>query len=136
MDAPVFLDTSGLYAVFDADDASHAVAAPAWRDLVASSAPLHTSSYVLVECTALLQRRLGVEAVEALATYVLPHVQVEWVDEQTHAQALAVLVSAGRRGLSLVDCTSFVIMRRLGIRTALTVDKHFAAQGFTLMPRA
>lgn len=66
MDEPVFLDTSGLYAVFDADGTAHPAAAEIWRGLVDSSAPLHTTSYVLVELIALLQRRLGLQAVEAL----------------------------------------------------------------------
>jgi predicted nucleic acid-binding protein len=44
---------------------------------------------------------------------------------------LSALLAAGRRHLSLVDCVSFVIMRRLGIRAYLGLDAHFAEQGFT-----
>ncbi len=135
MTAPIFLDTSGLYAVFDADDSTHPAVAEAWRTMVDSGAPLCTSSYVLVELTALLQRRLGLAAVEALATFVMPWVNVSWVDDRTHDQALAALLASGKRDLSLVDCASFVLMRRLGVRTALTVDRHFAGQGFTVVPK-
>lgn len=134
MSEPVFLDTSGLYAVFDGDDSSHQASAEAWNALLASEASLHTSNYVLVELTALLQRRLGSAAVEALAGYVLPWVRVEWVDERVHEQALAGLLAVRRRDLSLVDSASFVIMRRSGIRRALTVDRHFAQQGFEVIP--
>jgi len=132
---PVFLDTSGLYAVFDADDSTNPAVVEAWRTIVSSGAPLFTSSYVLVESTALLQRRLGLAAVEALATFVMPWVNVSWVDDRTHDQALAALLAAGKRDLSLVDCASFVLMRRLGVRTALTVDRHFAEQGFSVVPQ-
>jgi predicted nucleic acid-binding protein len=132
---PVFLDTSGLYAVFDGDDSTHPAVAEAWRTIVDSGAPLHTSGYALVELTALLQRRLGLAAVDALATFVLPWVNVSWVDDRVHDQALAALLAARKRDLSLVDCASFVLMRRLGIRTALTVDRHFAEQGFTVVPK-
>ncbi len=53
-----------------------------------------------------------------------------------YEQALAGLLAARRRDLSLVDSASFVLMRRLGIRRALTVDKHFAEQGFDIVPPA
>ncbi len=134
MKDPVFLDTSGLYAVFDGDDSTHPAAAEAWRTIVASGASLHTSSYVLVELAALLQRRLGPVAVDALGTFVMPWVQVAWIDERIHDQALAALLAVGKRDLSLVDCASFVLMRRLGVRRVLTADRHFAEQGFTVVP--
>jgi predicted nucleic acid-binding protein len=132
----VFLDTSALYAVFDGDDVGHSAAARAWDELLRSDASLHTSSYVLVELTALLHRRLGVVAVDALATHVMPWVNVLWTDESIHAQAMAGLLAAGRRDLTLVDCESFALMRKLGLRRAFTLDKHFAEQGFTELPSA
>ena len=134
MSGGVFLDTSGLYAVFDGDDVGHPAAARVWDELLRSDVALHMSSYVLVELTALLQRRLGVRAVDALATYVLPWVHVSWVDESLHAQALAGLLAAGRRELTLVDCAGFALMRKLGLRRAFTLDGHFAEQGFTVLP--
>ena len=76
MNEGVFLDTSAVYAIFDAGDASHEVAAGAWDSLLRSDTPLHTSNYVLVELTALLQSRLGMAAVDALEAYVLPWVEV------------------------------------------------------------
>jgi predicted nucleic acid-binding protein len=135
MSEAVFLDTSALYAVFDGDDALSASAGEAWRALLASEASLHTSNYVLVELTALLQRRLGTAAVDVFASYVLPHVNVVWVDDGVHARAMSALLGAGRRGVSLVDHTSFVIMRDRGVRTAFAVDEHFAKQGFDLLPQ-
>ena len=35
-----------------------------------------------------------------------------------------------------LDCVSFVVMRRLGLGTALALDHHFAEQGFAVKPAA
>jgi predicted nucleic acid-binding protein len=41
---------------------------------------------------------------------------------------------AGRRKVSLVDWTSFLVMRRRGISTAFALDSDFAAEGFEVIP--
>lgn len=89
---------------------------------------------MLVETTALAQRRLGLEAVRALRDDLVPVLRVAWVDEDLHATALTALVAAGRRSVSLVDHVSFELMRRRGVRRALALDRHFAEQGFELLP--
>ena len=61
----LFIDTSYLIAVENADDQYHKTAAKHWRDLLKSPRPLLTSSYVLVEVVILLNnRRLHSKAVE------------------------------------------------------------------------
>ena len=52
---------------------------------------------------------------------------------EVHAVAVSALLAADRRRLSLVDCCSFQIMRRLGIRQALAYDQHFAEHGFEVI---
>jgi predicted nucleic acid-binding protein len=129
-----FADTSALYAVLDRDDAQHAAAAHRWRTLLDSDVALVTSNYVALETVALCQHRLGVAAVAALVTDLLPVVTLEWVTAEDHRAALAALLTAARRDLSLVDCTSFELMRRLGLRDAFAFDRHFAEQGYTVVP--
>jgi predicted nucleic acid-binding protein len=126
----VFVDTSALLAVLDADDASHPRADASWRGLLASEHSLTTTSYVLVETFALAQHRLGLEAARTLHQDVLPALDVVWVGADIHAAAATALLTAGRRRLSLVDCVSFEVMRRGGIRQAFAFDRHFAEQGF------
>ena len=93
-----------------------------------------TSNYVLLETTALLQHRFGIEAVRLFQNDILPVVEAVWVDEAIHAQALSALLVANRRRLSLVDCSSFELMHRLGLELAFTFDPHFREQGFTVVP--
>ncbi|MCB2261971.1 MAG: hypothetical protein LGR52_03395 [Candidatus Thiosymbion ectosymbiont of Robbea hypermnestra] len=100
----------------------------------ASTTPLVTSNYVLVESFALIQARLGVDAVRAFNDAILPVVVCQWVTEEDHAAAVEAVLTSGRRGLSLVDCSSFRVMRRLGIHRAFAIDRHFREQGFDLLP--
>jgi predicted nucleic acid-binding protein len=129
-----FVDTSGLLALLSAGDRFHQQAYEAWVGWVRGDVPLVTSNYVLVETTALVQSRLGFNAVTALQTDILPVLHVEWVDVTLHQAAAAILVTIRQRELSLVDCTSFELMRRLGLHTIFGFDRHFAAQGFTCLP--
>jgi predicted nucleic acid-binding protein len=130
----VFIDTSALFAVMDADDGNHTRAAGVWRELIGSGQALVTTSYVLVESCALVQNRLGFEAVRGLCDDLVPVLTVEFVTSDIHRLGTAALLAASKRGLSLVDCVSFQTMRELGIRSAFTFDRHFREYGFTALP--
>ena len=122
--------------MLDADDLLHAAGARAWLRLLEERGGLHSTSYVLVETMALLQRRIGAEGPRTFVAEILPVVQVVWVDEGIHRSAQHALLVASRRDLSLVDCVSFEAMRRLGLTTAFSFDSHFSEQGFQLLPEA
>ena len=126
-----FVDTSAWFALLDADDQHHGAARKAWLAGLKANDTLVTSNYVVVETVALVQHRLGFDAVRAFWRDLLPLVEVEWVNSEEHVAAMAALMAAARRGLSLVDCTSFQIMEKLAIQTVLAFDRHFAEQGFT-----
>lgn len=129
-----FADTSALYAVLDADDEFHARAGEAWVSFLSEDATLVTTTYVLVETFALVQARLGMEAVRALSDQLLPAVRTVVATEEDHRGAVQALLAADRRDLSLVDCTSFLVMRRLGLRSVFTFDADFRNQGFEVVP--
>ncbi|MBI5015779.1 MAG: type II toxin-antitoxin system VapC family toxin [Deltaproteobacteria bacterium] len=130
----VFVDTSAFLALFDADDAGHERIRAQWTDLVHADSPLWCTSYVLVETCALLQSRLGLAALRLFDEDVLPVIAVHWVAQEEHREGMAAVLAAGRKNLSLVDCVSFAVMRARGTRTALTLDRHFVAQGFEIVP--
>ena len=127
----VFVDTSALFALLDADDAGHGLALPAWNGGVDECAGFVTTNYIVVETTALVQRRLGIHAVRTLIDEMLPMIDTMWVTDADHSTGLSLLLMAARRHLSLVDCVSFTVMRRMGIREYLGLDPHFEEQGFT-----
>ncbi|MBI2863198.1 MAG: PIN domain-containing protein [Chloroflexi bacterium] len=130
----MFVDTSALYAAINAGDASHQHAKAVWESVAQRRETLVTSNYVLLETIALLGRRLGLQAVRDFQTQFVPTLKVHWVDQSLHQLAMAAMITAGDRDLSLVDCVSFEVMRHLGLDMALTFDVHFARQGFRCLP--
>ena len=130
----VFVDTSAFYALLDRDDDNHERARSAWTEIVEAGTVAVTSSYVLVETAALLQSRLGLEAVRSFEDAIVPVLHVEYVPGDLHRLGMAALLVASRRRLSLVDCVSFEIMRRNGITSSFSFDSHFKEQGFRLVP--
>lgn len=122
-----FVDTSAVIALLDEDDQRHEQAAAEFRWL-AANAQLVTHNYVQLETVALARRRLGSEAVQRLADRIFPLMRTTWVDEATHASALAVHRLGGSP--SLVDQVSFRVMRREGITVVFAFDADFQAEGF------
>ena len=127
----VFVDTSALIAFLDAEDPAHGVCREAWRQAALDAEGPVTTDYVVVEAVAVAQRRWGLYAVRTLVGEYLPLIGVGSVSAEDRAAALSALLTAGRRHLSLVDCVSFTVMRRMGIREYLGLDPHFEEQGFT-----
>lgn len=130
----LFVDTSALLAVLDASDAGHPAAAEAWSDILDTDEELVTTSYVLVELYALVQRRLGLAALQTLDRDVYPLLHIVWVDAEPHRAGVAAVLGAGRRRLSLVDCVSFYVMSERGLTRAFALDRHFAERGFDIVP--
>lgn len=130
----IFIDTSAFLALLDADDAGHHRTRNAWSDLLGSDTVLITSNYILVETFALVQNRLGLAAVRVFQEDIVPLLDIRMIDAPAHAAAVSALLVAGRKRLSLVDCSSFEIMHRRGIRRAFTLDRHFREQGFECVP--
>ena len=116
------------------DDLNHARSRDTWRGLSATRSRLVTSNDVVVGTLALLQRRAGLDAARAFAEELLPVLSVVWVMPQDHGAGVAAVFRTGRRNLSLVDCTSFEVMLRLGLDMAFSFDPHFAEMGFAVIP--
>lgn len=116
----------------DAEDAAHARLTTVLGGF--EDARLLTHNYVVVESTALVARRLGRRFVDRLLLDTLAPVDIVWVDETLHRSAIGAYLSSAAQHPSLVDFTSFEVMRQHGIRTALAVDRDFADAGFEVIP--
>jgi len=131
----VFVDTSAFLATLNPGDSNHRRAGSAWEALIQREERLITTNYVVLETMSLAQRRHGIPFVRGFQQRALPILSIHWIDEAIHTAGIAAVLAANRRRLSLVDCTSFETMRRLGIGTAFAFDEHFAEQGFTCLPQ-
>ena len=126
----VFVDTSALLAVLDRSDERHLSAKRAWEEMLGGDTTLVCHNYVLVETSAVLARRIGMEAVGLFERDVVPVLRLVWVTREIHEASAGAHLAARRRTLSLVDCVSFEVMRRTGVRTAFAFDPHFEEFGY------
>lgn len=129
----VFVDTSAVLSLLDPNDISHALAAKVWRRLTDEKDKLLTTNYVVVETCSLLQARSGIQAVREFQAVIVPLLNIVWINEEMHKDALEAMLLASERRLSLVDCSSMIIARRYNIQTFFAFDRHFTQRGFTCL---
>ena len=128
----MFLDTSGLVAVVNADDQWHSQAVAAWDELRLSRRWLITSSLVLVEIgdglSRIWHRSLAVALNERLRAS--SRVDVVSVTDEIEAKAWELFRQRPEKEWGMTDCVSMTVMRDRGISEVFTLDHHFAQAGF------
>jgi predicted nucleic acid-binding protein len=130
----VFLDSSGYLAVVNPRDRYHRQARAAWAHLTDAHWQTYTSSFVVAEAHALFLTRLGYHhATEFLRQIETTATRLLWVQPVDVARAQAIVYRYSDKDFSLTDATSFVLMERLRIGTALTTDRNFAQYGFQIL---
>lgn len=125
----LLLDTSGLLCYVYKSEPQHIQAVKIFD---AASCSL-THNYVLAEFVALaLIRRFPRQSTLAFISDLLdnPDIEVVWVDESLHREAVKLLMNRPDKTYSLCDAVSFVLMQQRGMSEALTTDHHFEQEGF------
>jgi predicted nucleic acid-binding protein len=119
----VFVDTSVWYAAADSGDSNNARA----KAILASGEPLLTSDHVLIETWTLLRYRIHRQAAERFWEALRRGVAaLEPVGAADLESAWHIGVTYRDQDFSIVDRTSFAVMRRLGIERAASFDNDFA----------
>ena len=130
----ILIDTSAIYALLDNTDKNHTAANAVWPTFVNEEGLIIVSSYTVVETITLLHNRRGTVAVRVFVDEILPALEIDWADQDTHDAALtAMLTVEGKRGPSLTDCANMETMRRLRIHTIFAYDKHYERPGITVV---
>jgi predicted nucleic acid-binding protein len=119
----IFVDTSVWYAAIDSSEASNARA----KQILSTAEPLITTDHVLVETWTLLRNRLQRRAAERFWDGLRSGIaSIEPVGSADLEMAWQIGVSYRDQDFSLVDRTSFAVMRRVGLEQAASLDDHFA----------
>ena len=137
----VFVDTSAFKAYYDRKDRHHKAA----RNFVARVVEreiefrlLVTSDYVLDETATLVKRAVGAKEASRFLRAVQDSkmIRVVHVGKEYFEKAKQLFEKHSDTEWSFTDCTSFTLMKELGIKHAFTFDEHFKQAGFTTHPLA
>ncbi len=119
----LFVDTSIWYAAADKSEPSNSRA----KRILSEGEPLLTTDHVLIESWTLLRHRLGRRAAERFWEGLRGGIAiVEPVGSADLESAWEIGASYRDQDFSIVDRTSFAVMRRLGIERAASLDDDFA----------
>jgi predicted nucleic acid-binding protein len=132
----LFVDTAGWMACADAADPAHARARAARDKALEAGCLLLTTDYVVDETLTLVRMRLGLPAAEKWWSQVdgSSRVRWHWIDVLRAEKARGLFFRHRDKDYSFTDCTSFVVMRELKLKEALTTDRHFRQMGFQVLP--
>lgn len=128
---PLFLDTSYLLALVNRRDQNHSQARQLGERFAAH--PTVVTQAVFLEFGNALAGRFRSEAARVIRVLESDELcEVVPVSEAFFEEALTLYESRSDQEWGLVDCLSFVVMRRSGLNSALTFDHHFTQAGFQI----
>ncbi|MGQ0544029.1 MAG: type II toxin-antitoxin system VapC family toxin [Betaproteobacteria bacterium] len=127
------VDTGAWYAFADREDPDHHAVAQCLED---RSGRLITSNFIFDESVTLIRHRLGFAAARGFGESLLASspARLLAITRGDEARAWEIFLRYRDKSFSYTDCTSFVLMRRLGVDTAVTLDRDFRSFGFTCLP--
>jgi predicted nucleic acid-binding protein len=133
----IFVDTSAWLALADSHDRDHPRATEITRRIAHGEFGKQvTTNYVMVETITLIRRRLGLPTALSFEKAIArsDEVRVFWIEPVHQDEALQVMAGRTDKSWSVTDCTSFVVMRALGILSAFSLDVGFRQAGFAVLP--
>jgi len=132
----LFVDTAGWMTMADQNDPLYRRSVQFRDRILEQGTILVTSNYVLDETLTLIRIRLGIEAAEKWWTLVSEshRCHVEWISPERAEKAIRFFFRWKDQPFSFTDCTSFVLMREMGIENVITADRHFTIAGFQVHP--
>ena len=136
--ASLFVDTSGWAYLVDRSTPLHNDVTQLYQKALTQQRLLVTTNYVLAELVALLTSRSRISRQQIVmfidALKAAPHVEIIHIDTALDGESWKLLKARIDKEWSLVDASSFVIMKRYQMTEALTTDHHFTQAGFVKLP--
>ena len=130
----VFVDTGAWIALAVTRDSLHERAVATWHGLERAGARLFCSVPIVLETFTYLDRKGSRELALRWRSSIkgLRRFQILGCAPADLEAAFVLLDRGDVHKLSLVDATSFVLMRKHDLRMAFTFDTHFAVAGFRI----
>jgi uncharacterized protein len=125
----IFVDTSVWFAYFVEEDVDHALVR-AWHSQMTDV--LVTTDYVLDELLTLLKARGYARKAARVGDLIFAESMCEllYLNVEDVEEAWRLFRRFDDKAWSFTDCTSYIVMQRLGITTAAALDDHFRQFGF------
>jgi predicted nucleic acid-binding protein len=132
---PIFVDTGPFCALFVRSDPYRARAQVGFEIIDRQDFLPVTTNVVVVETYSLLLARSSREAAMAFLEWIVGQssYRLERVTAMDEMNAQDLLRRRSDKSWSLCDALSFVVMKRLHIRKALSFDRHFREYGATIV---
>ena len=132
-----FLDTAYAIALISETDDFHYQALALASYIEENQVNLITTHAILLEIGNTLSkfryRTAAVQLLDALENDV--SVEITPLSEPLYKEALRLYRERSDKEWGLVDCISYLVMKRRGIYQALTTDEHFRQMGFQVLMR-
>jgi predicted nucleic acid-binding protein len=129
----ILVDTSAIFAIISQADEFHSRASSIYTNLLDRGDRLSTTSYILVETSALVHRRWGFEPLKTFMQPVQNVWDILWLDRVIHEEAWNRMVRREGSQLSFVDWPTIVVAENS--RSAIfAFDQDFQKEGLTVIP--
>ena len=130
----IFVDTSGWGNLVDKSQPYHQLTMQLYRQAKQQEKRLITTNYIITEVVALLTSPLRIPRPKIIgfvnSLKQSRYVEIIHIDPHKDHDSWLLLSNREDKQWSLVDSSSFIIMKERGILEALTNDVHFEQAGF------
>ena len=131
----ILVDSSYLVSLFWPDD-NNFKKANALAKSLADTHDWYTSDDILKETLTVLSQRIGKEKTRIAYDQIMRETQVLSTSEEIARQALELFFTTKTpKDVSIIDCTSMILLRQHSLDAILTFDRHFRSLGAKIIPK-
>ena len=135
----LFTDTSFLVAYYNANDVNHSTSRQFIKGLEGKKVKLAISDYIFDEILTVLMVRAGKDMAIYSCKKLYAEIQtgkIKWlcVNDAIFKESIEIFTKYKDKNWSFTDCTSYILMKKNGIKKCLSFDEHFKQFGYETLP--
>jgi predicted nucleic acid-binding protein len=135
----IFVDTSALFFFFDEKAPQREKIMRAFETALAKGFQLVTTDYILDELFTIVRCREKLPVTDILRFFDnvnISDIKVLGITQELFQESLFMMGKFSDQYLSFTDCVSFTVMKEIGIKDFIGMDKHFETAGFNNLLRS